>query len=269
VNLRVNTLKTDRETLAVRLAEADAKFALGQLSPDCVKYLDGPPLEQQNFFTSGLCTVQDEASQMAAIVLDPQPGENVLDLCAAPGGKTGHLAARMENRGHILALDLHPHKLSLIEGNLSRLGINIVQTQAGDGRSLPDSLDGTFDRVLLDAPCSGLGVLHRRLDARYKIKEEQIVSLVKIQRQLLQRAARLLKPGGKLVYSTCTVSRRENQENIAWFFEQEKDYCPGEIRPFFPSLPESHFDSPGMIQLLPFLHDCDGFFIACGQKKEE
>ncbi len=267
INLRVNTLKTNRETLTERLKEAGAEFSLGKISPDCVKYLSGPPLEQQNFFQAGLCTVQEEASQMAAIVLDPQPDAEILDLCAAPGGKTGHLAQRMENRGHILALDIHPHKLALIDGNVRRLGIQIVEAETGDGRTLAAAYDGRFDGVLLDAPCSGLGVLHRRLDARYKIKEESIPALRQIQRDLLRRIARLLKPGGKLVYSTCTISKEENQGNIEWFLKQEKDFAPVDICSFFPGLPKNQFSAPHMLQLLPSRHDCDGFFIACCQKK--
>ncbi len=173
----------------------------------------------------------------------------------------------MENRGHILAVDLHRHKLALIEGNLRRLGIAIAEVRALDGLSLPAAYDGTFQRVLVDAPCSGLGVLHRRIDARYRLREADISSLVSLQRGLLKRGAAALSPGGVLVYSTCTVSKRENQQNFAWLLEQEKDLEPVAITPFFPRLPAEDFPAPWMVQLLPSRHDCDGFFIACCRKK--
>lgn len=266
-HLRVNTLKTDRGALGAVLTAAGVEWSMGSLSPDGIHYVSGPPLEQLEAFRDGLCTVQEEASQMAAIVLDPAPGSRTADLCAAPGGKTGHLAQRMENRGEILAWDIHEHKLALITGNLRRLGITIATVRQGDAGVLPASYDGSFDNVLLDAPCSGLGVLRRRLDARYRVEEGSIAALARLQRDLLARAARLLAPGGRLLYSTCTITREENQDNAAWFLREHPDFAPADIRAAFPSLAAADFEAPHLVQLLPSRHGCEGFFIACFVRK--
>jgi 16S rRNA (cytosine967-C5)-methyltransferase len=176
----------------------------------------------------------------------------------------------MQNKGQILAWDIHPHKIALIEENCRRLGISIVTAKEGDARRLPHDLLGKVDAMLLDAPCSGTGVLRRRPDSRWRKTPETIFSLQKLQREIMSGALPLLKPGGVLVYSTCSIEAEENLENIRWALQ----HFPGlELDPLPPFLPETIFRqedldtaAKGYLQLLPHIHGTDGFFIARMQK---
>ena len=167
-------------------------------------------------FEQGYYYIQNESSALVAHALAPRPGEIVYDLCAAPGGKATHLGQLMVNQGQIIAVDQTRERIELIQENAARLGISIIKTLVGDARSLQLP---TADRVLVDAPCSGLGVLRQRPDARWRRKEQDIDSLAKLQRQILENAATLVKPGGTLVYATCTTEPEENQDMIKWFLK--------------------------------------------------
>lgn len=166
-------------------------------------------------FTKGLVSIQDEASMQVAPMLDPQPGEYILDMCAAPGGKTCHLAELMNNTGTIIANDVHEHKLALIQNQAQRLGITCIETICHDATALatvfaPES----FDRILVDAPCSGLGVIRRKPEIRYNIQPQDLDALITIQQTILQTAIKLVKPGGTIVYSTCTTNKKENEKQF-------------------------------------------------------
>ena len=175
---------------------------------------EGNPAEYQ-WYKKGYYTVQDESSMLVAEALNPTAGMTILDACAAPGGKTTHLAERMKNQGKILACDLYPHKVKLIDDHAKRLGIRIIATHAVDMRNFQS--DQQFDAVLLDAPCSGWGVIQRKPEIKWRKEEKNIKSLLVLQRQLLEVCARHVKPGGILLYSTCTWEPRENQEQIEQF----------------------------------------------------
>lgn len=262
--VRANTLKTTTEALAARLAGEGVGAAPGRYLPEALRLAGTAALESLPSFQEGLFQVQDESSMLAARVVDPHPGELVIDAAAAPGGKTAHLAERMGGRGRVIANDVNAGRLRLLEDNCRRLGIAIVEPVAGDGRDLPAHWEGRADRVLLDAPCSGLGVLNRRPDARWRKTEAQVVTeLPALQGELLAAAARCVRPGGVLVYSTCTTEPEENGAVCDRFLAEHPSFTPDDLTPFLPApLAAEPGPEGGRLQLLPFRHGVDGFFIA-------
>jgi 16S rRNA (cytosine967-C5)-methyltransferase len=192
--------------------------------------------------------------------LAPKPGEIVIDVGAAPGGKTTHLAALMDNRGEVFAVDPHAGRLRRLEENTSRLGVTNVQRVERDGTDMSELPQA--DRILLDVPCSGLGVLPRKPDVRWRQTPEAIAGLTDVQLQLLEAAAKQLKPGGTVVYSTCTISPEENQAVIRRFLSAHPDFRLGDLRGCLPEAWHPDLEDNGMIQLLPTRHGVDGFFIA-------
>lgn len=266
--LRVNTLKCDRAKLKTMLENEGIITEEGYLSLDALRLKSSVDIAKTAPFVAGLCTVQEESSQLAARVLAPKKNENVLDMCAAPGGKTTHLAQLMENTGTIRASDIYEHKIRLIEENAERLGICIIDAFKKDALDWGKDAPGQFDAILLDAPCSGLGVLNRRLDSRFRKEEEDIAALAVLQRELLSSAYRALKNGGRLVYSTCTLSDAENKENVSWFLRAYPDMKPVSFAALIPGLNEEEREQAekGALELLPFCHDTDGFFISLFEK---
>jgi 16S rRNA (cytosine967-C5)-methyltransferase len=218
--LRVNTLKTTREQLLVALAEAGIRAVAGNL-PEAVRLEDSARIDQLPGFSEGWFLVQDFSAMQAARLLSPQPGQFVLDLCAAPGTKTTHLAELMNDRGTILATDVNADRLGRIEQNIRRLGLAIIQTQTipEEGEDIPN---GPFDAVLVDVPCSNTGVLGKRPEARRRLRPEDIVELFALQIRLLEAACKRLKSGGRLVYSTCSIEPGENNEVVGAILES----CP-------------------------------------------
>lgn len=261
--VRANTLRTTPEALRARLEAEGVAAVPGRYLPEALHLSGVPALEDLSAFREGWFQVQDESSMLAARVVDPQPGETVIDVAAAPGGKATHLAERMGDRGRVIANDVHPGRLALVEANRRRLGIACVETVLGDGRALPDRFAGAADRVLLDAPCSGLGVLNRRADARWRKREEDIAERAALQRDLIAAAALLVRPGGVLVYSTCTVEPEENDGVCDAFLRAHPEFAPESLVPFLPAALGGTPGAPGgRLQLLPFRHGVDGFFVA-------
>ena len=256
VCLRVDTRRTSREELRGLLRWQGITGRAGELAPEAL-YVSGGSPEQMAEFAEGLCTVQGEASMLASRALAPQPGDLVLDMCAAPGGKTTHLAQLMNDEGQIYAFDIHPHKVELIRENAKRMQLGCITAEVADAATLPARFAGKADCVLLDAPCSGLGVLASRSDARWRKKRTDIAILAKLSYQLLLAACDCLKPGGRLVYSTCTVAHEENGDNIEKLLAERPDMelLPTDICP------------EGTRQLLPHLDGVEGFYIASLRKK--
>ncbi len=235
--------------------------------PECLHVTNGQPARTKAF-QDGLITIQDESSMIPANVLHPSPGMRVLDMCAAPGGKTTHIAEIMKNEGSILATDLHPHKLDLIDHNTDRLGIDIVETAPIDGRKAPDFLQlESYDAILVDAPCSGLGVMRRKPDIKYTKREEDLENLQKIQLALLDAATKVLKIDGKLVYSTCTVDKRENEGTVEAFLSTHPEMEAIQLESLPTKLAEKQAN--GMLQVFPQDFGSDGFFVAAFRKKGE
>ena len=197
---------------------------------------------------------------LAAEVLAPAEGETVLDMCAAPGGKATHMAQLMNNKGKILAFDIHEHKISLIKSNAERLGIDIISAQKSDAAVLDEKYIQSADKILADVPCSGLGIIRRKPDIKWNRKEEDDFS--DIQFSILENAARYLKPGGELVYSTCTIQKEENESVIKRFLEENNDFEAVDIRPNLPGNLIKATAEKGYLTLYPNTDSTDGFFIA-------
>ncbi|MBX9688528.1 MAG: methyltransferase domain-containing protein, partial [Candidatus Obscuribacterales bacterium] len=252
------------------------KIEISKLMPDCINIIDrgtlGGPLSKLPGYEEGLFTVQDDASALVAKVLAPKPGWTIVDLCAAPGGKSFHLGELMENKGRIIAVDSSEKRLSLIAKERRRLGLTNIEAVVADGRSFkPEAL---CDAVLVDAPCSGTGVINRRSDLRQHREEMHIESLVEIQKALIENAAGMLKEGGVLIYSSCSIEAEENEEIVLWFKSRHPEFRLDNLSKFFnPELlqswsEEAHWAESskqlesGYIQLLPSRHGCSGFFIS-------
>jgi len=228
--LRVNALKTTAEELGEILRSNGIETEIDGEIPYCLRVLSGfSAVVKTTAFTSGLFTIQDRSSILAGQVLAPIADDAVLDMCAAPGGKTTHLAEIMENRGEIVACDIYEHKLKLIVDAANRLGCSIVKTELADGTVSRADFYEKFDKILLDAPCSGLGVLHKKPDIRYSAprgasSQEDIAELVRCQAKLIDNAARYLKHGGSMVYSTCTLLAEENSKQIERFLARNSEF---------------------------------------------
>jgi 16S rRNA (cytosine967-C5)-methyltransferase len=256
--IRTNTLRTSREELKAALEPDGAEVVLTQWSPLGLELRSGPELRSLKAYQAGWFLVQDEAAQLIGFMLDPRPGEAVLDACAAPGGKATHLAALMQNSGTVIALESDPGRISRIGENSDRLGTTIVRSVLADAIKYRE---GSFDKVLIDAPCSGLGVLRRHPDGRWSKKEELIRERAKVQREILKNCASLLKPGGALVYATCTTEPEENEQIIASFLAE----TPGQFRiddprPLLPEQARKLVDDDRFFRTFPAAPEVDGFF---------
>jgi 16S rRNA (cytosine967-C5)-methyltransferase len=266
LTLRANTLVTSRDDLMARFAANGITVAPCRFSPHGILVEGRHPIPGLPGFHEGLFAVQDEASQMAGLLLDPQPGERVLDACAAPGGKATHLAQLMGDRGELLAMDVSGSKLPLIQESARRLGIGIIHTRRADllhGAALPEC---SFDRILVDAPCSGLGVIRRNPEAKWRLRPEDITRLAETQKRMLGNAVRMLKPGGRLLYSTCSTTREENEAVLSDFLSRHDDCALEDLNELYPSWGEL-FTREGMLRSWPHRHAMDGFFAARLRKR--
>jgi 16S rRNA (cytosine967-C5)-methyltransferase len=262
LTVRTNSLLLSRNELqsilqAEGTASQECRFAPEGLHLNLTSGLTGLKSFQQ-----GLFQVQGEASMLAAPLLNPQPGEQILDLCSAPGGKTTHLAALMKNQGRIIAADLYPHRLKLVQAAAKRLGIQIIQTENLDGRALPAKWQGAFQRVLLDAPCSGLGVIRRKGDLKWKRRPEDLAALSQLQLQLLHSAFQALCAGGVLLYSACTTEPEETSALISRFLAEESLARPVQLTSLLPPALSGGEETKGQVFLWPDRHNLDGFFLA-------
>lgn len=262
VTIRVNTLRTTADALQAALTEAGAEVQKGRLCENALHLTKTADLSRMEAFRRGLFHVQDESSQLAVEILDPQKGEAILDLCAAPGGKSFTAAEKMENTGLLLSRDIYVHKIELLEEGAERLGISCMKSEVRDATEQNAADAEKFDRVLVDAPCSGLGLLRKKPDIRLKKSGDEIDSLVPLQRQILENAAGYVKKGGVLLYSTCTLCRKENEKNVEWFLQQHPEFAAEDITPFLPEGMAGETTQKGCLTLLPHQTGTDGFFIA-------
>ena len=252
--IRVNALRITREALAARLRDEElAETRPTRLAPEGLLVERGA-VGRWAAFAEGWCTVQDEASMLVARLLDPQPDEVVADACAAPGTKTTHLAELMRGRGRIVAMDPQAARLKLVARASARLGIGIIEAHVGTAAALAGRWRAKCDRVLVDAPCSNLGVLRRNPEVKWRRTEEDLGRLQAKQRTILSAAASMVKPGGRLVYATCSLEPEENEAVVGSLLERETNW---QIDPpeGFPVAP----DVSGHIRLFPHVHGTDGF----------
>ncbi|MFN4327105.1 MAG: RsmB/NOP family class I SAM-dependent RNA methyltransferase [Azonexus sp.] len=267
LDLRVNTLKTNREAVLARLA-ADAIAAQpGALSPLAVRLRDKPALAKHPLFLDGAFEVQDEGSQLLGFLLEPKRGEMVVDFCAGAGGKTLLLGALMRNTGRLYAFDVSDKRLANLKPRLARSGLsNVHPARIEHERDQKiKRLAGKADRVLVDAPCSGLGTLRRNPDLKWRQDEQSIAELTVKQASILEAASTLVRPGGRLVYATCSLLAEENDAIVAAFLEKHPDFT---LLPASGILGKQGIACEGdVLRLLPHRHHTDGFFATALERK--
>lgn len=255
ISFRVNRLKYSCEEFEKLLEEKKIDIIK---KVDSVYYVDSGILLYSDEFRDGKIIVQDASSYLSARNLNPKPDESVLDTCSAPGGKTAVLGELMENRGELLALDIYPHKLKLIEENCHKCGVDIVRTVKMDARKLKEQ-GKKFDKILVDAPCSGYGVLRKKPETIYNKNSENVEELAKLQFEILESASRVLKDNGELVYSTCTILKEENGENIKKFLEKYPNFETVEL--YIPENVNGSYDNVGGFTVDYKEDILDGFYI--------
>lgn len=258
VTVRVNSLKGDFDEVFEELEEFGYNVEEGYICPEAISIKGGKSVEDNKVFNEGKITVQDESAMLVAPLLDIAHDETVLDLCSAPGGKTTHIAELLENTGKVLAFDLHENKLGLIEENCKRLGIKNVELKQMDATKIDVNLIGAGDKILLDVPCSGLGIIKRKPEIKWNKNREELKEIVKVQREIMENAWQYLKQGGTMVYSTCTLNKEENEQNIEWFLNKHKNCTLEKV--FIGDGDNLRYEN-GMLTVLPNEY-MDGFFIA-------
>jgi 16S rRNA (cytosine967-C5)-methyltransferase len=262
--LRVNLLRTTPEALGERLTALGVGWRISHYLDDFLVVDRLQPVLRAGLLEEGLCAVQDEAAGLVVRVLDPQPGERVLDAAAAPGGKAVYAAQRMEDRGAVVAVDLHEARTALVRRAAEAQGVTIVRAVAADLRTW--EAEAPFDRVLLDAPCTGLGVLAKRADLRWNRRPEDVSTLTALQDDLLDAAARHVRPGGLLVYATCTLEPEENAGRVAAFLARHPNFGR---EPVGDAVPASMRTTEGDYAALPHRHGTDGAYAARLRRAEE
>lgn len=265
--IRINSLKTSREKLVEALARENIEAFPGIFSNDALIIKNPSSISRLIAFKEGLFQVQDESSMLVGRALDPMPGELVLDVCSAPGGKATHIAQLMNNKGTVLARDIHEHKIKLIEQSASRLGIDIIKTAIHDA-FIPDAeLEGKADKVLLDAPCTGLGIIRRKPDIKWTRDSSDTAEITNLQRKMVIAAGKSVKPGGILVYSTCTILPEENTEIVKEFLNINPEFEMDDLSSVMPEPLKSKITEKGMLQLYSNRDGVDGFFISKLRKR--
>ncbi|MEH7382473.1 16S rRNA (cytosine(967)-C(5))-methyltransferase RsmB [Bacillus sp. JJ1533] len=259
---RVNKAVITKEELIQMLKDEGIEAEKGSVSVDAIKAVRGN-LAHSKAFKEGYLTIQDESSMLVARALGVEKGDQILDSCAAPGGKTTHIAELLNNTGKVFSQDLHEHKIKLINEAVNRLGLKNVETKALDSRKAREVFESqSFDKILVDAPCSGFGVIRRKPDIKYSKAASDNENLAKIQLDILTEVSSLLKKDGILVYSTCTIDYEENEGVIKTFLEQNKDFILDEtIENYLPEIVKPYIKT-GQLQLYPHYFGTDGFYIA-------
>ena len=263
LNIRVNTLKTNKNKLRKSLENYGLIVENGKYAIDSLIIENPSKITELEEFKNGHFFIQDESSTLVGQIIDPKAGSTIIDLCSAPGGKATHLAEKMNNIGRIICKDIFEHKIRLIDENSKRLGIKIIEAGISDALEKDYSLINKGDYVLVDAPCSGLGLIRRKPEIKMNKKEEYIEDLSKIQMTILKNAKAYVKPGGILVYSTCTIEKEENINLIQKFLKKNPEFKLIGIRDKMKNTKdlEESLDR-GYIQLYPHIHNTDGFFIS-------
>ena len=255
--VQVNPLKTTEADLCRRWDEQGVTYVPHPWMPGCYELSGTGNLEQMDTFRDGSLLVQDAAAKLPAVVAGIEPGMSILDCCAAPGGKSFAAAMALQNKGKLISCDIHPHKIQLIEKGAERLGIETLTAQVQDASAFNPQWENAMDVVLADVPCSGLGTIRKKPDIRYKALKP-LEGLPAVQRRILDNVCRYVRPGGVLVYSTCTILHRENEDIVDSFLREHPDFAAERM-----ALPEGlGAGAVSRLTLLPCVHQCDGFFVA-------
>jgi len=263
LSIRINTLKTTQEELKRVLEEEDLKVEMSSVAPQGLKIKDFISLTQLESFRKGLFTVQGESSQLIGYILAPKPGETVLDACAAPGGKTTHIAEFMENTGSIIAIDIRKSRLEMIKENCMRLGVTNVRTELLDATKISSLYSKKVDRCLVDAPCSSLGIIQSQPEVRWnRDYRETLVKMPQLQSVILNEASLCVKPKGVLVYAVCSLEPEEGEKIIEKFLKERPLFHLESVKPYLPVAKEELVDERGFLKIYPHRHRMDGMF-AC------
>ena len=265
VSIRINTLKTNKEELKQILENENIKATDGILK-DFLVLDKAKNIEKLESFKNGLFTVQDEAAGLTSLILNPKKGENILDACSSPGGKTTYIAQLVENEGQIIAFDIHEHRTRLVEQNAKRLGVNIIETKVQDASKFEEKYVNKFDKILLDVPCLGIGVLKRKPDIKWQKKKEDVKEISEIQYKILENCSKYLKPKGELVYSTCSILKEENENLIEKFLHKNKEFKLQKIENFEEEFFKKYLKNEQFLQVYQN-KKTDGFFICKLLKK--
>lgn len=258
IYLRTNTLKITRDELIEKLEQQNVKASKVHVVDEAIKVGNLKDIENNVLYKEGLFTIQDISSMLVGKVMNPKEKSLVLDVCSAPGGKTTHIATLMKNTGQVVSRDIYEHKLKLIKASSKRLNLTNVDVQEFDGLSLDKDSVGKFDYVLADVPCSGLGIIRRKPEIKYKEKEE-FRDLPPIQKKILENASKYVKKGGTLIYSTCTIQDNENIDVINEFLQKNKNF---ELAPIDEVKVDLDNQEKGYMKIYPNVHEMDGFFIS-------
>ena len=258
VYLRTNTLKISRDSLIEKLKSEGINCSIVPTVDEAIRVENLKNIENNQLFKDGLFTIQDISSMIVGRVMNPKENSLVLDVCSAPGGKTTHLATLMNNTGKVVSRDIFDHKLKLIQSTVDRLGLTNVEVQSFDASVLDEESIDKFDYVLADGPCSGLGIIRRKPEIKYKEKAE-LKDLPKIQKDILKNASKYVKVGGTLIYSTCTIQYNENIEVIKDFLDNNNNF---KLVPINEVKVDLDNQDNGYLKIYPNIHDIDGFFIA-------
>ncbi len=259
VSVRPNLMRVTEEEFGKILSKKVWRAEKG-LMPGAWRVRGVSDIFRDSDFAAGLFSIQGEGSMAAAEALGVRLGMQVLDCCAAPGGKTAYLSEKMQGTGRVHAWDLHPHRVELIKAQALRLRLYNVRPAVRDAMEFREQLEGSMDAVLLDAPCTGLGVMDDKPDVKYRITPEALASLVETQGKLLETVSRYVKPGGALVYATCSILPEENEQQVEAFLSGRPEF---RAEPLPPSIPEAlrRWEGPSGLQLLPFRDGVEGFYI--------
>ena len=260
-SIRCNLNKTSINQLVIELENANVDVNRGSYLDYALKISNYDSIDRLYGFKEGLFTVQDESTMLVGEIANPKKNSLVIDVCAAPGGKTLHIAEKLNNTGQVISRDISEKKVELIEENIKRLELTNIKTQMHDALELDQELINKADIVVVDAPCSGLGVIAKKPDIKYNMTLDKQKDLVKLQRQILQTVSQYVKEGGSLIYSTCTINKEENIENVEWF-TKHYPFSLESINGFLPDKLQSKDTNKGYISLIPGIHETDGFFIA-------
>ena len=258
---QVNTCRTDAQAVSARLTLEGVTVAEHPWLKNCLELTGTGDLEQLSAFREGLFYIQDCAARLAVTALGLKPGEQVLDCCAAPGGKSFAAAMDLEGRGEIISCDIHPHKIRLLQAGRDRLGLDLITPMLQSASESRADWTDRFDAVLCDVPCSGLGIIRKKPDIRYK-DSAPLAGLPRVQLEILRNCCAYVKPGGTLLYATCTLLRRENEDVVAAFLQDRPDFF---LVPLELPIPGGE---SGMMTFWPHRHGTDGFFTARLQRKE-
>lgn len=263
INVRVNTLKTSVDEVVKELENEGVKPVVGRYVPTVLKFKGPYDFNKSKLYAEGKIVIQEEAAALASILLDPKPEETVVDLCAAPGGKTTHMAELMKNRGTIYAFDIDEKRIKRMEMLLQRTGVTIAKVYKADGRKAPKIIgEEVADKVLVDAPCTSTGTLAKNHELRWRVRYEKINDIQKLQIELLETAVKLAKPGGRILYTVCSVFREEGEDVVKYILDKYSEYLkliPLE-KPFDPGFLK------GTMRSWPHRHDVNGFFYALLEK---